>query len=52
MHEEPIVCSPEDALRSFLQGNLEFLALEDWLVVHPAGGGRLVGMEERAGVAQ
>jgi carbamoyltransferase len=22
MHEEPIVCSPDDAVRAFLQGNL------------------------------
>jgi carbamoyltransferase len=35
MHEEPIVCTPQDALRSFQQGNLAFLALGDWLVVHP-----------------
>jgi carbamoyltransferase len=35
MHEEPIVCTPQDALRSFQQGNLAFLALDDWLVVHP-----------------
>lgn len=35
MHEEPIVCTPQDALRSFLQGNLAYLALGDWLVRHP-----------------
>ncbi len=32
MHGEPIVCSPEDALRSFQQGKLPFLAIENWLV--------------------
>jgi carbamoyltransferase len=35
MHEEPIVCTPQDALRSFQQGNLDFLAIGDWLVAHP-----------------
>ncbi len=32
MHEEPIVCSPEDAIRAFKDGNLEVLALGDFLV--------------------
>ncbi len=32
MHEEPIVCSPEDAIRSFQQGNLDFLAIGNWLI--------------------
>jgi len=32
MHEEPIVCSPNDAIRSFLQGNLDYLAIGDYLV--------------------
>ena len=32
MHEEPIVCSPEDAIRSFQQGNLDFLAIGNWLM--------------------
>jgi carbamoyltransferase len=36
MHEEPIVCSPEDAIRAFLQGNLDYLAIGDYLVPHPA----------------
>lgn len=31
MHEEPIVCSPEDAVRSFLQGNLDSLAIGPFL---------------------
>lgn len=35
MHGEPIVCSPEDALRSFLQGNLDYLAIGDFLVENP-----------------
>jgi carbamoyltransferase len=35
MHEEPIVCSPDDAVRAFLQGNLDYLAMGDFLVEHP-----------------
>ncbi len=35
MHEEPIVCAPEDALRSFQQGNLDFLAIGNWLIANP-----------------
>jgi carbamoyltransferase len=36
MHEEPIVCSPDDAIRAFLQGNLDYLAIGDFLVEHPS----------------
>ena len=36
MHGEPIVCSPADALRSFQAGNLDFLAIGNWLVMHPS----------------
>jgi carbamoyltransferase len=35
MHEEPIVCTPDDAIRAFLQGNLDYLAIGDCLVSHP-----------------
>lgn len=35
MHEEPIVNSPGDAIRAFLQGNLDYLAIGDCLVRHP-----------------
>lgn len=35
MHEEPIVCSPDDAIRAFLLGNLDYLAIGDFLVKHP-----------------
>ncbi|HET9907816.1 MAG TPA: carbamoyltransferase C-terminal domain-containing protein [Anaerolineales bacterium] len=35
MHGEPIVCSPQDALRSFQQGKLDYLAIGNWLVVNP-----------------
>jgi carbamoyltransferase len=40
MHEEPIVCSPEDAIRAFILGNLDFLAIGDYLVRHPKPEGR------------
>jgi carbamoyltransferase len=33
MHEEPIVCSPADAVRSFLESKLDVLVLESRLVV-------------------
>ena len=32
MHEEPIVCSPSDAIRSFQRGHLDYLAIGDFLV--------------------
>jgi carbamoyltransferase len=35
MHEEPIVCSPSDALRSFTEGALDYLALGNYLVPNP-----------------
>ncbi|MDT0593615.1 carbamoyltransferase family protein [Glaciecola petra] len=35
MHEEPIVCSPHDAVRAFLDGNLDYLAIGGFLVKHP-----------------
>ena len=35
MHEEPIVCTPRDAIRAFLHGNLDRLVLGPYLVRHP-----------------
>jgi len=35
MHEEPIVSSPEDGVRAFLQGALDYLAIGPFLVKHP-----------------
>lgn len=32
MHGEPIVCSPEDAIRSYLQGGEDCLAIGNWIV--------------------
>lgn len=36
MHEEPIVNSPADAIRAFLSGNLDYLAMGNFLVRHPS----------------
>jgi carbamoyltransferase len=35
MHEEPIVCSPEDAVRAFKLGHLDYLAIGDYLARNP-----------------
>jgi carbamoyltransferase len=35
MHEEPIICTPEEAIRSLKEGNLEYLAIGDWIVASP-----------------
>jgi len=35
MHEEPIVCSPDDAIRAFLAGGIDYLAIGPFLVKHP-----------------
>jgi carbamoyltransferase len=40
MHEEPIVYSPADAIRAFRQGNLDYLAIGDFLVPSPDPIGR------------
>lgn len=37
MHEEPIVCSADDAVRAFLDGNLDYLAIGSRLFRHPRG---------------
>jgi carbamoyltransferase len=34
MHEEPIVCTPSDALRAFRDGEIHYLALEKYLVMN------------------
>ena len=35
MHEEPIVRTPDDAIRAFLSGDLDVLAIGPMLVRHP-----------------
>ena len=32
MHEEPIVYTPNDAFRSFLQSKIDYLYIEDFLI--------------------
>jgi len=36
MHEEPIVCTPEDAIRAFKLGHLDYLAIGHYLARNPA----------------
>src|SRR5262249_54767343 len=51
MHEEPIVNTPGDAIRAFLQGNLDYLAINEFIVRHPSRGGgapAMTGIEHRA----
>jgi len=35
MHEAPIVCTPEDAIVTFQQGHLDYLAIGNYLVAQP-----------------
>lgn len=35
VHEEPIVCSPQDAVRAFLDSNLDYLAMGNHLIKNP-----------------
>jgi carbamoyltransferase len=35
IHEEPIVCTPSDAIRAFNMGNLDYLAIGSFLVKNP-----------------
>jgi carbamoyltransferase len=35
MHEEPIVCSPGDAVRAFLDGRIDGLAIGSYYVSNP-----------------
>jgi len=35
MHEEPIVCTPEDAIRAFRLGHLDYLAIGPCVVANP-----------------
>lgn len=38
MHEEPIVCSPQQAVRAFLKGHLDGLAIGSFYVENPSKG--------------
>lgn len=35
IHEEPIVCTPEDAIRAFKIGHLDVLAIGPFIAIHP-----------------
>jgi len=35
MHEEPIVCTPQDGIRAFLLGHLDVLAMGNWIAENP-----------------
>jgi carbamoyltransferase len=35
MHEEPIVCTPVDAIRAFKLGHLDVLAIGHWIARNP-----------------
>ncbi|MGL6075992.1 MAG: carbamoyltransferase family protein [Fimbriiglobus sp.] len=48
MHEEPIICSPSDAVRAFLLGNLDYLAIGNYLVPHPKLAENLAARSKRA----
>ncbi|MDQ6979726.1 MAG: carbamoyltransferase C-terminal domain-containing protein [Mariprofundaceae bacterium] len=37
MHEEPIVCNEEDAVRAYVAGGLDALICADWLVINKQG---------------
>ena len=39
LHEEPIACTPADALRTFIRSDLECLAIGRYLVTRPIEGG-------------
>ncbi len=43
MHEEPIVCTPRDAVRAFLDGDLDALAIGPYLVENPRRGAERAG---------
>ena len=53
MHEEPIVCSPFDALRAFTDGGLDYLAIGNYLLEHPSrlGASRLQSQRAAGWVA-
>ena len=36
IHEEPIVCTPEDAIRAFKKGHLDAMAIGGFLVRNPS----------------
>jgi carbamoyltransferase len=51
MHEEPIVGSPADAVRAFLLGNIDYLAVGPFLVPHPKLADNIRARQTQAAVA-
>lgn len=51
MHEEPIVGSPADAVRAFLLGNIDYLAIGPYLVPHPKLAENIASRERTRGLA-
>ena len=48
IHEEPIVCTPEDAIRAFKIGHLDVLAIGSFIAINPAVKVKDAEKEERA----
>lgn len=48
IHEEPIVCTPEDAIRAFKIGHLDVLAIGPYIAINPAVQAKDAESEERA----
>ncbi len=48
IHEEPIVCTPEDAIRAFEIGHLDVLAIGPFIAINPAVKAKDAEKEERA----
>ena len=42
MHEEPIVCTPDDAVRAFLASGIDYLAVGNTVARHPEKGERRI----------
>jgi len=48
IHEEPIVCTPEDAIRAFKIGHLDVLAIGPYIAINPAVKAKDAEAEQRA----
>lgn len=48
IHEEPIVCTPEDAIRAFKIGHLDVLAIGAFIAINPAVKAKDAEKQERA----
>lgn len=47
IHEEPIVCSPQDAIRAFRKGHLDVLAIGPFIVKNPEADTRVAAVAAR-----